>query len=164
MPPAIPDAPRLAQWYADYSARIKENYQRSVALRKAQEQGKTPYAGEEVCLSCHAEAHAKWARSRHADAYASLEDVNKSFDPDCIQCHTVGFKQRGGFIDLESTMHLSNVQCESCHGAAREHAESGGAQAVAHADWTGPQMCAQCHTRAHSPEFDFARYWPKIAH
>ncbi len=164
MPPSVPDAPRLAPWYADYSARIKDNYLRSVALRKAQEQGETPFAGEEVCQSCHAEAYAKWSGSRHAHAYTSLEDVNKSFDPDCIQCHTVGFKQRGGFIDLETTLHLSNVQCESCHGAAREHAASGGALAVANATWSGPKMCAQCHTQPHSPEFDFARYWPKIAH
>lgn len=164
MPPSVPDAPRLAAWYAEYSAKIKEAYARAVALRKAQEQGQTPYAGESECKTCHRAAYDTWNASRHAQAFLALEEVNKSFDPYCIECHTVGFKEAGGFIDIEVTGQLSNVQCESCHGAARDHVASAGAKPVGKAGLSGPQMCAQCHTQPHSPSFDFSKYWPRIAH
>lgn len=164
LPSSIPDSPRLEAWYGHYTAKIKEAYAQMVAMRKAQEKGQTPFAGESVCRSCHSAAYEQWNKSRHARAFPSLEDVNKSFDPSCIQCHSVGFKQAGGFIDLELTPQLSNVQCESCHGAAREHALSAGAKRTRNAGMAAQQMCAQCHTEPHSPSFKFDKYWPRIAH
>ena len=70
----------------------------------------------------------------------------------------------GGFIDPDTTPSLMNVQCESCHGAARKHVESGGIKPVANANWPSIRMCEQCHTQPHSPGFNFETYWPKIAH
>ena len=164
MPPSVPDAPRLAAWYGDYTAKIKEAYARTVALRKAQDHGQTPFVGEAECKACHRAAYDKWNSSRHAQAFAALEEVNKSFDPNCIECHTVGFKEAGGFIDMDVTSQLRNVQCESCHGAARDHVASAGVKPVGKAGLSGPRMCAQCHTQPHSPSFDFSKYWPRIAH
>lgn len=164
LPKTIGDAPRVEGWYAEYNARVKENYEQMSALRKAQADGRTPFAGEEACKDCHEEMHALWNKSRHARAYAALEDVNKAFDPDCLQCHTVGFNKPGGFIDLEVTASLINVQCESCHGASREHVASGGSTPVANDGWRPEEMCAQCHTQPHSPSFKFEDYWPRIAH
>lgn len=164
LPKTVANAPGLAQWYAKYNAKVKENYQRMAALRKAQDQGKTAFAGADACKDCHSEAYAAWSESHHARAFGALEDVNKSFDPDCLQCHTVGFNEPGGFIDLDVTATLTNVQCESCHGAAREHVASGGRTPVAHYRWEPTRMCAQCHTQPHSPMFDFAKYWPRIRH
>ncbi len=164
MPATIPDSARLEAWYGEYNSKIKEAYEQSVVLRKAQETGRTPFAGAMECKTCHQAAYDKWSGSRHAQAFSVLEDVNKSFDPSCIQCHTVGFKEAGGFIDINITSHLMNVQCENCHGAAREHAASAGAKPVAKRGLAGPQMCAQCHTQPHSPSFDFSKYWPRIAH
>lgn len=164
LPKTVADAPRLAPWYAEYNARVKENYQRMAALRKAQVQGETPFAGADACQSCHGEAYAKWGDSKHSQAFSALEDVNKSFDPDCLQCHTVGFNKPGGFIDMDVTASLTDVQCESCHGAARQHVASGGSAPVANDAWQPKQMCAQCHTQPHSPAFDFGKYWSKIKH
>lgn len=164
LPKSVPDDPRLQSWYAEYTARIKENYAQMAALRKAQAGGETPYAGEEPCQYCHQDAYAVWSKSRHAKAFGALEDVNKSFDPNCLQCHTVGFNKPGGFIDMDVTASLTNVQCESCHGAAREHVKSGGTKPVANAAWRPVEMCAQCHTQPHSPSFNFDKYWPHIAH
>lgn len=164
LPSSVPDSPRLEAWYGEYTAKIKEAYAQMVALRKAQEHGQTPFAGENTCKNCHSAAYEKWHQSRHARAFPSLEDVNKSFDPNCIQCHSVGFKQAGGFIDLELTPQLSSVQCESCHGAARDHAASAGAKRTGNAGMAPSQMCAQCHTEPHSPSFNFEKYWPRIAH
>lgn len=164
MPPAVPDAARMADWYAAYTAQLKSDYEARTAILKARQSDGSPYAGAEACQSCHIENHAIWQETKHSRAFSKLEGVNKAFDPNCIGCHSVGFNQDGGFIDLEATESLANVQCENCHGAARAHAESGGQKKTANVGWQPRQMCAQCHDRKHSPGFDFDRYWPKIRH
>lgn len=164
LPKTVPDDPGLKGWYAAYTAGIKKNYAKMVALRKAQASGETPFVGDEPCKYCHQDAYKIWSKSRHAEAFGALEDVNKSFDPNCLQCHTVGFNKPGGYIDMDATASLTNVQCESCHGAARQHVKSGGTKPVANADWKPEEMCAQCHTHPHSPSFNFDKYWPHIAH
>ena len=160
----IPDAKRLAAWYKEYNTRVKDDYEKGVQLAKAAQSGTSPYAGAQVCQSCHVAEHKTWQGSRHGHAYDTLRRVNKAFDPNCIVCHTVGFNKPGGFIDNDTTPQLSNVQCESCHGAAQAHATSGGTQPVANIDWPREKMCGQCHTQAHSPSFNVDVYWPKIQH
>jgi len=164
LPKTVGDAPRMAGWYDEYNAEVKLQYEKSIALRKALETGESPFAGEIQCQSCHQQEYAIWSKSRHAHAFYTLQDVKKAFDPNCIICHTVGFDKRGGFIDPDTTPSLMHVQCESCHGAAREHVESGGTRQVSNADWPNIKMCSQCHTQPHSPGFNFDKYWPKIAH
>lgn len=164
LPPEVGDAPRMADWYAQYNAKVKEDYEKRVAVRKALESGESPFAGEAACQACHKKQHDIWFSTRHAEAFYALQDVNKAFDPDCIGCHTVGFEKTGGFIDPAITENLMHVQCENCHGAAKAHAESGGKTPVKNHDWPKEKMCAQCHVQKHSPDFKFEKYWPKIAH
>ena len=164
IPASIPDAPRLATWYDEYNAQVKTDYLKRVEERKKQTAGASPFAGEAVCLTCHAAQHKVWFDTQHALAYEKLEEVGKAFDPDCVKCHVVGFDQPGGFFDINITGHLMGVQCESCHGAAREHADTAGRKPVANASWPKQKICGQCHIQKHSPGFDFDRYWPKIAH
>ncbi|NOX76492.1 MAG: hypothetical protein GXP17_07765 [Gammaproteobacteria bacterium] len=164
MPESIPDAPGMQAWYDEYNARVKADYLKKVDIRKARQSGQSPFVGEERCQQCHVPQHETWFNSQHAVAYEDLEAVNKAFDPACIRCHTVGFDLPGGFVDMNITGHLLGVQCESCHGAGRAHAEAGGRKPLANAGWAKEQMCAQCHTQPHSPGFKLDRYWPKIAH
>jgi len=164
LPPEVGDAPRMADWYENYNRDVKAAYQKSVALRKAQRSGESPFAGAKACKVCHQAEHKVWSKSRHSDAFYALVDVNKAFDPNCIACHTVGFNRDGGFIDPESTSALMHVQCESCHGAARAHVASGGQSPVEHASKPKAEICVQCHNATHSPLFDVADYWPKIQH
>lgn len=164
MPSSIADAPRMLDWYQRYNDRVKQDYLKRVELRKKMESGVSPYAGEESCESCHPKQYQRWSESEHAKAYEDLEEVGKSFDPACLQCHTVGFEQPGGFFDAVMTSQLTAVQCENCHGAAKAHVDSAGKTPVANQAWKKPQMCAQCHTQPHSPGFDLEKYWPKIAH
>ena len=164
MPDTIADAPQLSAWYEEYNAAVKADYLKVVEVRKAQRSGDSPFAGEEVCQACHVDKHKTWSASQHAIAYEDLEAVGKAFDPECIACHVVGFNQPGGFFDINITGHLMGVQCESCHGAGRDHAQSAGRKPVANKKWAPQQMCAQCHVQKHSPGFDFGSYWPKIAH
>lgn len=164
MPSSIADAPQMAPWYDEYNARVKADYLKRVEARKKQTAGSSPFVGEAVCQTCHASQHKVWFDTQHAIAYEDLEDVNKAFDPACIQCHTVGFDQPGGFFDMNVTGHLLGVQCESCHGAGRKHVEAGGGKPLINAGWSKQEMCGQCHIQKHSPGFDIERYWPKIAH
>ncbi len=164
MPPAIEDSERMMDWYKTYNAQVKENYLKRVAQRKAIRTGQSAYVGEESCKTCHQTQHKTWADSLHEGAYYKLEDVNKSFDPNCVGCHVVGYEQDGGFIDMDTSSHLLGVQCENCHGAGREHVESQGSKATKHHDWQPEQMCLQCHVQKHSPSFEFDKYWPRIKH
>jgi len=164
LPPEVKDAPRMAVWYDAYNTEVKAAYKKSVALRKAQQSGESPFAGAKACKVCHQTEHKAWTQSRHSDAFYALMDVNKAFDPNCIGCHTVGFNRDGGFIDPGSTSGLMHVQCESCHGAARTHVASGGQTPVEHVKKPKVAMCVQCHNATHSPQFDVADYWPKIRH
>jgi len=164
MPEKVPDAPRMQAWYDQYNADVKADYLKRVELRKQRESGESPFAGEEQCKTCHAAQHKVWQESQHAIAFEDLEGVKKSFDPECIQCHTVGFNVEGGFVDINITPHLMNVQCENCHGAGKAHAESAGQKPVGNKTWSKEQMCAQCHVQKHSPSFVVEKYWPKIAH
>lgn len=160
----VADSTGLQAWYADYNAQVRADYQRRVAERKARKSGASPYAGAETCAACHATADRSWRESRHAHAFATLEGVGKSFDPNCIVCHTVAFGQDGGYLDTALTGHLSNVQCESCHGGARAHVQSEGTTPTAYADRGVGTVCGQCHNASHSPSFEFGAYWPKVVH
>ena len=164
MPSTIADAEWLRSWYNDYNATIKASYMARVAQRKARETGQSPYVSEAVCKSCHTAEHEKWRSTLHSGAFSKLEKVSKSFDPSCIQCHTVGYEKEGGFIDIDATPQLLNVQCENCHGAGRAHAESSGIKPTTNKGWQPQQMCAQCHIQSHSPSFKFDKYWPRIRH
>ena len=118
------------------------------------------YATETACQTCHAGTHDTWSGSGHGHAYATLKKVNKSFDPECLACHTTGFNQPGGFISELDTPELKNVQCEVCHGPRLAHAQSpqGGFAEEAR------EACKTCHVKTHSPGFNYAKYWPKIRH
>ncbi|WP_455218898.1 multiheme c-type cytochrome [Kaarinaea lacus] len=164
MPGSVPDSPRLTAWYDEYNAKVKADYLKRVELRKQRESGESPFLGGEQCKACHPKQHKVWQGSEHAIAFEDLEIVKKAFDPECIQCHVVGFNKPGGFVDINITSHLINVQCENCHGAGKDHAKSGGQKPLANKAWPREKMCAQCHVPKHSPSFDIDKYWPKIAH
>lgn len=164
MPNSVPDAERMSAWYDEYNEKVKQDYLKRVEIRKQRESGVSDYVGEEQCKSCHAAQYKIWFDSQHAIAFDDLEAVNKSFDPVCIQCHTVGFNQPGGFVDMSITSHLLGVQCESCHGAARQHVQSGGQKPPANHQWPKEKVCGQCHVQKHSPSFNLENYWQKIAH
>jgi len=164
LPDTIADAPRFNAWYAKYNEQVKQEYLRRTAIEKKLRSGESDYVGEEQCKMCHAKQHKIWSDSQHAIAFEDLEAANKSFDSSCIVCHTVGFNQPGGFLDIDITANLLGVQCESCHGASRAHVKSGGQKPVKNIKWDKQKICAQCHTQPHSPLFSVEKYWPKIAH
>lgn len=164
MPESVPDAPRLAAWYAAYNAAQADDYQRRVAAQREREQGDGPYLGAAGCAGCHADIHAAWQRTVHADALARLEEHGKDRDPECVGCHSVGFLEPGGFLDRYLTPGLADVQCEGCHGAGRAHAEAAGQTPTPRSGTTVEQICRRCHVPGHSPGFEPEGYRNRLAH
>jgi hypothetical protein len=118
------------------------------------------YFGYESCVDCHQPFVERWSATRHANAYASLEAVGKSRDPECVKCHSTGYGEEGGFYSVTATPGLTNVQCEQCHGPGKDHLS----------DYNVPMasieesVCLRCHSKENSPDFDFKTYIKKINH
>jgi 2',3'-cyclic-nucleotide 2'-phosphodiesterase (5'-nucleotidase family) len=93
------------------------------------------FVGSDKCNSCH--SHKKecsiWEavipgskkKHSHAKAFEALAKYAKKpslreFDPDCVNCHTIGYGFKGGYFG-EADARLKNVGCESCHGPGSLH-------------------------------------------
>ncbi len=150
---------QMTELYQVYNSKVEELFFASLEERKKKKQIQI-FATQKSCQNCHPEAHKTWSGSQHSRAYETLKRVNKSFDPECLICHTTGFNKVGGFLSEMDTPELKNVQCEMCHGPRLEHskAPAGGFAKEANT------ACKQCHIKKHSPKFDFEKYWPKIQH
>ena len=125
------------------------------------------YAGSQSCASCHAAATQTWAKTGHAHAFATLKHAGADADPNCIGCHTVGFRTPGGYRREFRGAKLADVGCESCHGPGSQHVteRSAGAQDVAfHFRKLGEGDCTKCHHGEFSRPFDYAKFWPVVKH
>lgn len=122
----------------------------------------SPYVTSEACAKCHQTEYDIWKKSRHFNAFAALETKKRTYDAACIGCHSLGFQKPGGFVNIKATQHLANVQCESCHGPGAEHVAK--PTVASYKTPTKNQSCLICHDRENSPDFDFAKYWPVVAH
>jgi hypothetical protein len=82
------------------------------------------YVGMEKCKECHPEdvkTYSEWKYSRN---FRILEMRGKEHDPNCLPCHTTGYGKPGGFVSVDETPHMKNVQCEACHGPASLHVKA----------------------------------------
>lgn len=161
------DDPESAKLVADQD-RDMENYY--TGMRAQMSQGRPQMAGEPrnpqpfvsaiKCRECHAGEHASWSNTGHARAFEALRKDNRQTDPDCLSCHTTGFKTKGGFISEMATPLLKGVQCEVCHGPGVAHSRrpaKGYGMVVQSA-------CVQCHDKAQSPNFAYKSYLGRITH
>lgn len=96
------------------------------------------YIGIENCKICHMPHYDSWVTTRMSKAYELLKpgvraDVKtkaglkpqKDYtkDPECLACHVTGYGKPGGFISIEQTPGMANIQCEMCHGPGSIYAE-----------------------------------------
>ncbi|MDH5476707.1 MAG: cytochrome c family protein [Nitrospinota bacterium] len=97
------------------------------------------FVGNEGC-NCHKTELKDWSESTHGLAldqlFASKRsrkqnkamkdlglDYKKDYDQDekCLECHTTGFNQPGGYSLQNTKEDLKGVGCESCHGAGSKY-------------------------------------------
>jgi hypothetical protein len=117
-------------------------------------------AGDEVCLSCHANDCRTWKGTRHAHAWLTLVTRGSQVDPGCQQCHTTAYGLPGGFESIARTPLAVAVRCESCHGPSLLHAR----RPRSHTPFAASDQCIRCHDRENSPKFEYAQYWRQIWH
>ena len=123
--------------------------------------GPPSFATSARCAPCHAAAFNVWQQSQHAHAIEILKKEKKEFDSSCVGCHVTGNGKPGGFVNLNQTPQLANVQCEACHGSGIQHVEKPSEAKMVRLT---AEACITCHTKSNSPEFEFASYWSKIKH
>jgi len=127
---------------------------------------KSQFVGSAACKNCHPQAYEVYAQTKHAKAWATLEAKAKHCDFGCIGCHSVGFKNPGGYCRLSDADKFKNVGCENCHGPGSGHIKS----PFIKTEWgpafgkhsQEPQVCTQCHNQEHSDLFDYTTYLPQI--
>lgn len=122
-----------------------------------------PYIGIEECRSCHSNEYEKWKDTRHSRAFQALLKTGQETNPDCLPCHTTGYSRGGGFMNLESTPQMKDVQCESCHGPGSEYTGDNMPKMFT-LPAPAEKVCTGCHTQEWSPGFNFQEMREKIKH
>jgi predicted CXXCH cytochrome family protein len=117
----------------------------------------TGFATEQTCAACHKAQVETWTHSRHARAWASLEKSGSDKDPECVRCHSIGFRQPGGFAEVRRARHdgldYTNVQCEACHSPRSAHP----ANPNVGIRIPTTQVCVRCHDPERDPRFSEAK-------
>ena len=164
----LPQDPAVAQEMARFDASLQALARARAASAglPAPKPGEAVYVGEGRCLACHEEATAFARHNPHAQAWRTLEADGKTFDPDCVRCHVTGYGRPGGAL-VGHTEGREAVQCEACHGPGSRHAAAAeaGEDAAARAAIVakpGAAACGLCHTKHHSPGFNFGAYRAKL--
>lgn len=113
------------------------------------------YVSYKACIDCHPDIVSSWKKTPHAHAFATLKEQGeeKQTTPGCVRCHVVDMDGDGGFIDMELTPELADVQCESCHDAGLAHVESQAAEDIV--GKPNEAVCRTCHTKGQDKNFDF---------
>lgn len=89
------------------------------------------YVGSNKCKKCHLPQFKSWEKTTMANTIEVLQpgervdakldagldpDADYTDDPTCLECHTVGYGEPGGFESLDATPNLAGTGCEACHG------------------------------------------------
>lgn len=120
----------------------------AAATAPAQAPDTSGYVWEATCKECHAEVHEAWARTKHKTALLRLSAADQ--EKECGACHLTGADKP---VAVEGKTVNAGVQCESCHGAGREHVDSARAGSPKKfAKTPGESLCVECHN-AKSPHF-----------
>lgn len=162
--PEVGEKPEVLALVKSFEDAFNEKMRKSQMEQDAQKQIKSEesperFLGAELCVRCHAEEGEQWKTTSHSVAWQTLVNAKKDATQECIGCHSVGYQQPGGFMSQTATPHLSNVQCENCHGIGTQH------EAFA----TTPhriteQVCITCHKGDNDPEWNWEKKLPRIAH
>ena len=115
------------------------------------------YVSYTACEACHPDNAEGWKTTPHAKAFEVLktQGEEKQQNPGCIKCHVVGYEKDGGFIDMELTPELKDVQCESCHGPGRQHVELMTPESIV--SKPGEEVCRTCHTEGQDKDFNYEK-------
>lgn len=115
--------------------------------------GTLDYVGALACVDCHADTVQQWAVTPHANAFKTLQNLGQENNSRCLPCHTVGFGTPLGFESAAGSPHLTDVQCENCHGPAANHIAVVRDASVRPKVTAASEVCGGCHNY-HHPTYD----------
>jgi hypothetical protein len=118
------------------------------------------YVGSGTCGRCHPDTRAEWQQTGHASAYSALNGLPPSAIQNCLVCHTVGYGQPTGFVDVTTTPYLTGVGCENCHGPGAAHVY-GDHNLIQPAVTIASQVCGGCHD---GPQYPTYSEWTNSPH
>ena len=166
---ALPRDVKIAEMMDSYVERIRLL---KTKLALSSSQGGTPspvsvkekrFMGANTCKKCHPKNFQRWSKTEHSRAYLALVKKGSQYDEDCIGCHSIGFRQNGGFQHISKSIKpFVNVQCEACHGAGDLHVKSGGDPKEIRT-MVSREVCLRCHTEEQSPDFIYRVYLSRIS-
>ena len=146
---------------------LKNEMERALQLEGKAESAKGPassperivppllsFVGEKGCQTCHPREHEHWTTTAHARAYDTLIKKDKTSDASCLACHTTG---EDAHQNINSR--IENVQCEACHGPAKDHPDS-----RKDLEKVDENNCRKCHNPTNSPQFNYDQYVQRILH
>lgn len=87
----------MQKWLEDYKVKLDKIYQNegSGSLFNSETSNKlTTYIS---CSECHSKQVDFWQETAHSIAFTTLIDAKESNNPKCIGCHSLGFREEGGF-------------------------------------------------------------------
>ena len=106
------------------------------------------YVGSATCAESHEKEYNNFQKlSKRPQSIKAVQKMAKKLTAEelakCYNCHTTGYG-KGGFVSMETTPHLADAGCETCHGPGRNHVEAGGDPAAIIGK---PQheTCLSCH-------------------
>ncbi len=155
--------PAMGKVYDRYKKRVLEmasEGEEEFQMKTAGSIHPLPLAAD--CRSCHDEVYDRWNRTVHAVAMKALVAKDEQYNPECVACHTTGYKT-GGFVSLDSTPKYSNIQCAACHGRMEGHMDFyafEGETAGLEEPFLSPvteKTCLICHTPKRDSDFYFER-------
>jgi hypothetical protein len=120
---------------------------------------RVPFAIEPECATCHGRAHLAWRRSRHSEAYSTLEERDRNLVPECLACHSEFY--RATKMPSKAPDAQRGIECATCHGDGKAHTADPKPGSIQRFDLT---KCLECHDEEHSPNFDPKAGWEKIKH
>ncbi|MDF1614950.1 UshA-like (seleno)protein [Desulfurivibrio alkaliphilus] len=155
----FPEDAEMLQMVATINQEINEIGRGQAAVRRQnqEERETSPYLGWTACAQCHQPQTANWQQSRHAQAYETLEQRQRQYDPACISCHVTGTYEDDESLALSLPAPLRGVGCEVCHGPGRQHVAGRDQAGAATALTRRPpaETCRRCHTVDQSPDFNY---------
>lgn len=121
--------------------------------------GQYRYVGNSKCRLCHRQFFIGRKNDAHDYAMQRLSNSGHEENPRCLTCHTTGYGVDTGFVSMQSTPRLANVQCEGCHGPGSEHIrliknkERGGFLAGTDHPKRLKKMCTSCHSQSRNRSY-----------
>ena len=113
------------------------------------------FVANKKCKTCHPKVHKGQRKTAHALSFENLTDAGEETNKECLPCHTTGYGQPGGFVDIKTTKDLGGTTCQACHGPGSEHIKKGleKAERAKTIQRTPKDVCTKCH-KTHEPHPD----------